>query len=136
MDLKLHVPKPLTPERRLSLGQGLINEFGKENVITTNPKIHIIQGRSGSIDVLPDQATYYPSHFKIDKLGARPFANNPTGRHAVRILKLEHGDLPGIKLERMVLAAQRRHPDIPLDRLYNMVNDELHINKNVRIEVL
>ena len=119
LDLKIKVSQPLTSDDRVRLGNALGQEFGKDNVNSRNPKIHIVQGQGASIDVVPIKADYFPRNFKIDKLGKNPFSSNPNARHAIRIIKANHRNehLPGIKIENTVLRIQKENKKIPLDKL-------------------
>merc|ERR1712150_88519 len=103
-DLRIKSPFQFTREHRKMLENALIKEFGNDRDITNNLKIHTIHGDSGKIDLLPNDASYFPSSFIVGKI-ERTFARYHTGRHAVRILKLFHENYPGFKIEEMVLEA-------------------------------
>ena len=127
MDLKINVSKALTSEDRTQLGRALSQEFGKRNVDSKNPKIHIVQGQGGSIDVVPTKAEYFPKDFKIDKLGKNPFSTNETARHAIRNIKMDHDDYHGIKIENTVLQIQNQNKNIPLNKLIEKAEKQLKI---------
>ena len=129
LDLKIKVSESLQAQDRTRLGNALKKEFGTKNVDSSNPKIHIVQGKGVSIDVVPTEADYFPPTFKIDKLGKNPFSSNPTARHAVRNIKTEHKDknIPGIKVERAVLRIQTQATNIPLDQLIEKTEKELNV---------
>ena len=116
-DLKIKVPQPLTMKDRERLEDELVREFGIANVDKSHAKITVVRGEGGDIDIVPDKAEYFPSDFKFDELGRNPFPCNSTARHAVRIIKMNHCHMPGIKIEKAVLQAQQQNKGISLDRL-------------------
>ena len=106
-DLKIDVEYPVTDAQRNSLTEALKKEYGAKNVEVT-PKVHLIKGESGSIDLFPQKADYFSPSTKVDKLGKEPFKTNTMARNAVRILKLDYlPHMPGIEIERSVLEAQK-----------------------------
>ena len=102
-DLKIKVPQSLNKEDKERLGNALAREFGKKNVDKNHAKIHVVRGEAGDIDVVPNKAEYFPPNFKFDKLGMNPIRNNSIARHAVRNIKTDHSNVPGIKVEKTVL---------------------------------
>ena len=100
---------------RETLGIALEQEFGFGNVDKSHSKIHVVRGESGYIDIAPTSAEYVPLHFKFDWLN--PFSRNTTARNAVRIIKTNHPNMPGIMVEKMVLEVQRQNKSISLDKL-------------------
>ena len=127
LDLKIRTSEPMTRDDRTELGRGLEKEFGKENVDSNHSKIHVVQGEDFTIDIVPSQAEYFPPDFQLDKPGVRPFATNNTGRHAVRNLKEDPDvdDVPGIEIEKTVLAIQQRYKGISLDDIIKKAKTEL-----------
>ena len=117
LDLKIEVPHKLTWADRETLGIALEQEFGIGNVDKNHSKIHVVRGESGYIDILPNSAEYFPPDFKFDGLGKNPFSCNTTARNAVRIIKTNHPNMPGIMVEKMVLEVQRQNKSISLDKL-------------------
>ena len=116
LDLKIDVVDPVTETQRNSLTLALQNEYGITNV-EVKPKVHLIRGESGSIDLFPQKANYLCQDAKVDKLGKDPFRTNPIGRNAVRILKMDilpNAPFPSIEIERAVLQAQNMERGIGL----------------------
>ena len=125
LDLKIDTPVPMTLDDRAKLGQGLENEFGKENVDSNHSKIHVVKGKDIDIDIVPNQAVYFPEDFKLDKPGVKPFATNHKGRHAVRILKEDHQSVPGLEVEKTVLKIQQGNKGISLHDIIKEAGAEL-----------
>ena len=125
LDLKIDTPEPMTLDERTKLGQGLENEFGKENVDSDHSIIHVVKGKDISIDIVPSQAEYFPEGFKLEKKGVRPFLTNDRGRHAVRNLKEIDRSVPGIKIEETVLEIQQRSKGISLHDIIKEAETEL-----------
>ena len=115
----------MTLDDRAKLGQGLENEFGKENVDSNHSKIHVVKGKDIDIDIVPNQAEYFPEDFKLDKPGVKPFATNHKGRHAVRILKEDHQSVPGLEVEKTVLKIQQGNKGISLHDIIKEAGAEL-----------
>ena len=127
-DLKLKVPQSLKKEDKDRLGNALVKEFGKKNVQKDHSKIHVVRGEAGDIDIVPNQAEYFPPDFKFDGLGKNPFTSNATARHAVRNIKTEYRSVPGCKVESTVLKVQQQNRKIPLDELIEKTKKELKLN--------
>ena len=125
LDLKIDTPEQMTLDERTKLGQGLENEFGKENVDSDHSIIHVVKGKDISIDIVPSQAEYFPEGFKLEKKGVRPFLTNDRGRHAVRNLKEIDRSVPGIKIEETVLEIQQRSKGISLHDIIKEAGTEL-----------
>ena len=123
LDLKIDVFEPLKEKERNALTEALKIEFGEHNV-DVKTIVHKIQGESGSIDLLPQKATYISSATRVDKLGKEPFKTNPIGRNAVRLLKekFKVADVPGIYIERAVLQTQNMERGITLENLITKTN--------------
>ena len=125
LDLKIDTPEQMTLDERTKLGQGLENEFGKENVDSDHSIIHVVKGKDISIDIVPSRAEYFPERFKLEKKGVRPFLTNDRGRHAVRNLKEVDRSVPGIKIEETVLEIQQRSKGISLHDIIKEAGTEL-----------
>lgn len=129
-DLKIVTEKPLSNENRAALRSALGEEFGTDCVDESNPRIHKIRGECGSIDLVPQNATYFGQGFNAG-LPHNGFKNNPQARHAVRDVKLRCQDgcreVKGHVAEMAVLRAQQEHPGARFDVLADHACNDLGI---------
>lgn len=111
---------PIHSSDRDAVGQKLKQEFGSAHVSEDNPRIHVVQGEGGPIDVVPFNATFFPGghHAGLPRDG---FKYNPKARLAVRDVKRrsEANGMPikGHAVEEEVLRAQQTHPGETFNKL-------------------
>jgi len=127
-DLKINVPYMMTMDDKERLGNALEEEFGIGNVDRSHQKIHVVRGEGGDIDIVPNRAEYYPPDFKFDGLGKNPFSHNKTAKDAARYIKTNNRNVPGIKVEKMVLQVQKENKNIPLEKLIEKTEEQLKLN--------
>lgn len=125
LDLKLVTPKPFNLHGKDQLQYHLQRDFGPVDFTGCVLKF---KGKSGCIDVVPNQATFFPPGFSSE-LPKNPFYTNDKGRHAVRCVKAEverrGQQVKGYDAEMAVLKQQQLHPGIPLGRLVTAALEDL-----------
>lgn len=132
LDLKIVAPKAIRVEDRVALGAELRREFGMSCVSESNPRIHVVQGEGGPIDVVPFDATFFPQGFHSGK-PHNGLKFNPQVRLAVRDVKLD-AEQRGCKVrghdaEMAVLRAQQQHRGAPFsDLAYHARIDLLNVS--------